>query len=107
MRLPGFWDRRRRRVPHLRTGPVGDAGEIAHRLLHRLAARCGVHLQPGGDVEEQAARPAPSGAELCIGLGVVGSSNRVDLSHRGHEIIAGELLEQRVAPLVQRAAHPP
>ena len=102
MLLPGFRDRRCRRIAHFRMGPVGDFREVADRFLHGLAARCGIHFQPGGDVEEQAARPAPSGEKLRIGLGVTGPGDRIDLGHCGHEIVTGKPLEQGVAPLIQR-----
>ena len=102
VRPPGFRDRRRRCVSHLRTGPVGDAGEIVHRFLHRLAARSGIHLQPSGDVEEQAACPTPSGAQLGIRFGVMRPGNRVDLRHGSDKIGTREPLEQRGTPLIQR-----
>ena len=102
MRLPGFRDRRCRRIAHLRVGPVGNFREVADCLLHGLAAGRGVHFQPGGDVEEQAACPAPAGKKLRIRLGVTRPGNRIDLGHRGHEIVAGKPLEQGVAPLIQR-----
>ena len=102
MRLPGFRDRRCRRIAHLRVGPVGNFREVADCLLHGLAAGCGVHFQPGGDVEEQTACPAPAGKKLRIRLGVTRPGNRIDLGHRGHEIVAGKPLEQGVAPLIQR-----
>ncbi len=83
-------------------GPVGDFREVADRFLHGLAAGSGIHFEPGGDVEEQAARPAPAGQKLRIGLGVTGPGDRIDLGHRGHEIVAGKPLEQGVAPIIQR-----
>jgi len=102
MLLPGFRDRRYWRIAHLRMGPVGDFSEVADRFLHGLAARCCIHFQPGGNVEEQAARPAPAGKKLRIRLGVTRPGDRIDLGHRGHEIVAGKPLEQGVAPLIQR-----
>ena len=102
MRLPCFRDRRCWRIAHLRIGPVGNLREIADRFLHGLAARRGIHFQPGGNVEEQAARPAPSGKKLRIRFGVAGPGDRIDLGHCGHKIVAGKPLEQGVAPLIQR-----
>ena len=67
-----------------------------------MTTRRGIHFQPGGNVEEQAACPAPAGKKLRIRLGVTRLGNRIDLGHRGHEIVAGKPLEQGVAPLIQR-----
>ena len=102
MLLPGFRDRRCWRIAHLRIGPVGDFREVADRFLHGLAARRCIHFQPGRNVEEQAACPAPAGEKLRIRLGVTRPGDRIDLGHRGHEIVAGKPLEQGVAPLIQR-----
>ena len=101
IRLPGFRDRRRWRVTHLRVGPIGDLREVADRLLHGLASRRGVHLQPGDDIEEQTARPAPSRTKFRIGPGIMGPGNRIDLSHGGREIVARKPLKRSVAPLIQ------
>jgi hypothetical protein len=102
MLLPGFRDRRCRRIAHLGTGPIGNGREVANRFLNRLAAGRGIHFQPGGNIEEQTARPAPSGQKLRIRLGVTRPGDCVDLGHRGYKIVTGKLLEQRVAPLIER-----
>ena len=102
MLLPGFRDRRCRRIAHLGTGPIGNGREVANRFLNRLAAGRGIHFQPGGNIEEQTARPAPSGQKLRIRLGVTRPGDRIDLGHRGYKIVTGKPLEQGFAPLIER-----
>ena len=58
--------------------------------------------QPGGNLEEQTARPAPSGQKLRIRLGVTRPGDRIDLGHRGYKIVTGKPLEQGFAPLIER-----
>ena len=102
MRLPCFRDRRGWRIAHFRSGPIGNFREIANGFLYRLAARCGIHFQPGYNIEEQAARPAPSGAKLGVRPGIMRFGNCIDFSHCRLDVLTRKPFKQSIPPLIQR-----